>query len=463
MRKSPRKVRARTEAEPATITTTALNAVMPPIGIIGGDANGPYIVTGHTDAGCVVERPDGSTETLPPKQMPKLPVSGGAFYRAAHVLHGNRRWLNEGKPTARPDYVRPGLVVFDDSWTGPSIILAVDDENEMVTLLTSLGVQTADLASVLSRDDGMPVAGGALDILADGIAALVRSTPGILPNIARPEPVKAGMGRVMDLIGQAITCIADVENEGTSKADWPEELHDVWQSLINSYHDMGRILTDASCTGTAGDTAEMDHAAGNILAGMKAFPKPPTWGGPPREGVMPLVGILNHIGAAIEGLHTFAASDASKALDEDVAEADGPLWQAHNALLDVTANFLSESMNTRAGDVLKAIRMPERRTRPTSGGDKPGKALDVKKFHRLATAVEQMVLSAWQDRADAQDDGGGLIALTLDGQEVVGGWPMDGAEARDMRDALSHITDAAEQIIGRAYTRLVEAGIGGGA
>lgn len=76
-----------------TNQTTVHSQPIPPIGYVGADAHGAFVVTGHTDAGAVIERQDGTTETIAPADYPPLPKPGTAAYRIAQVLTRDRSWL----------------------------------------------------------------------------------------------------------------------------------------------------------------------------------------------------------------------------------------------------------------------------------------------------------------------------------------------------------------------------------
>jgi hypothetical protein len=190
----PRKTK---RSSPPTATVTKIAAVLPPIGMIGGDERGGFIVTGHVSAGTVIERADGTRETLPPAKTPPMPAPDSLFYKAAQQVV-REALIARGAATVDPPlwpHIRPGLVVVDSSWTpGPSIIVGrtgIGDENDQVTTLSWCGLFTRKIDSF--NPDDVPPPGSPLARLADGIAKLIHQTPDLIP-IIKPAAATAGGG-----------------------------------------------------------------------------------------------------------------------------------------------------------------------------------------------------------------------------------------------------------------------------
>jgi hypothetical protein len=76
-------------------TTTISHKPLPVVGQIDATSDGVvYIVTGHTDAGAIIETDDGEQHTLAPKDYPPLPKVGSAVYRAFQLLTRDRSWID---------------------------------------------------------------------------------------------------------------------------------------------------------------------------------------------------------------------------------------------------------------------------------------------------------------------------------------------------------------------------------
>jgi hypothetical protein len=184
----PSKKKNRNTRPTATVTTIA--ATLPPIGMIAGDERGGFIVVGHVSAGTVIERADGTRETLPPAKTPPMPKPGSLFCKAAQQVVREALIARGGVTVENPlwPHIRPGLIVADPAWSpGPSIIVdrhGVGDDQDTVTLLSSNGFFTEPITDIPPA--AVPEPKSPLDRIADGVARLVRDTPDLLPIYKTP-------------------------------------------------------------------------------------------------------------------------------------------------------------------------------------------------------------------------------------------------------------------------------------
>jgi hypothetical protein len=140
--------------------------VIPPAGVIGADVRGPFIVIASSSAGAVIERPDGTSETLPPSKVPPLPTPGTAMYRAAQALSKDRAWT--GATDIDPDSVSAldvfvGSLVVDEGAEEAAVVLLVqhpEGEGESALLLgiPSGALWTSAVDQLRTAPAGSPVA-----------------------------------------------------------------------------------------------------------------------------------------------------------------------------------------------------------------------------------------------------------------------------------------------------------------